>query len=152
MYARMPNGGTILSGKQKYPPFFVSMISNALFAWIGTSASDFGSQLHSERKYYCMQEGITYKVLLLLHNAPSRLSPLQDIPDNSSIVFWPSYAVTDHGAVKTLKSYYVSSPFDVLLKGMNSGRTTVKEVCKALYHQGCQISSKFRGSWLIGSV
>jgi hypothetical protein len=28
----------------------------------------------------------------------------------------------------------------------------VKEVCKALYHQGCQISSKFRGSWLIGSV
>jgi hypothetical protein len=59
MYVRMPHGGTILAGKQKYPPFFVTIMSDALFAWIGTSASDYGSQLHSERKHYCMQEDIT---------------------------------------------------------------------------------------------
>jgi hypothetical protein len=50
----------------------------------------FGSQLYSELKHCCMQEGIPFKILLLLDNAPSHPPVLEDFSDNIKIVFLPS--------------------------------------------------------------
>jgi hypothetical protein len=96
----------------------------------------FGSQLYSELKHYCMQEGIPCKITLLLDNAPSHPPALGDFSDNIKIVFLPSYTTSllqlmDQGVIKTFKSYYLRSTLDTLLKAMNDGRTTVTEFWKA---------------------
>jgi hypothetical protein len=96
----------------------------------------FGNQLYSELKHYCMQEGIPFKILLLLDNAPGHPPALEDFSDNIKIVFLPSNPTSllklmDQGVIKTFKSYYLRSTLDAILKAINDGRTTVTEFWKA---------------------
>jgi hypothetical protein len=83
-----------------------------------------------------MQEGIPFKILLLLDNTPSHPPALEDLSDNIKIVFLLPNTTSllqpmDQGVIKTFKSYCLRSTLDALLKVMNDGRTTVNEFWNA---------------------
>lgn len=92
----------------------------------------FKNKLHRELEVYCKQEGLPFKILLVVDNAPSHPASLADISDNIKIAFLPPNTTSliqpcDQGIISTFKSYYLRSTLADLVKVTEEENITVKE-------------------------
>lgn len=90
------------------------------------------NKLHHELEVYCKQEGIPFKILLVLDNASSHPHTLTDISENIKLVFLPPNTTSllqplDQGVIQTLKSYYLQSTLADLVKVTNEKGISVRD-------------------------
>lgn len=94
----------------------------------------FKNKLHRELEVYCKQEGLPFKILLVVDNAPSHPASLADI-GNIKIAFFPPNTTSliqpcDQGIISTFKSYYLRSTLADLVTVTEENSITVKEYWK----------------------
>ena len=98
----------------------------------GVFSDYFKNKLHSELEIYCKQEGIPFKILLLLDNAASHPHTLCDISENIKLVFLPPSKTSilqplDQGVILTFKLYYLRSILADMMKITNEKGTSTRD-------------------------
>ena len=89
-----------------------------------------------EVKQYCEKKEISFKVLLLLDNAPGHPIELNNMHPNVEILFLPPRTTSllqpmDQGVVAALKSHYLRHTFEQALKTVETGSKTLSQFWKA---------------------
>lgn len=92
----------------------------------------FKNMLHRELEVYCKQEGIPFKILLVLDNASSHPHSLTDISQNIKLVFLPPNTTSllqplGQGVIQTFKSYYLQSTLADAVTKTNKKDISVRE-------------------------
>lgn len=92
----------------------------------------FKNKLHAELKVYCKQEGLPFKILLVVDNAPSHPPYLADLSNNIKIVFMPPNTTSliqpcDQGIIQTFKAYYLRTTLADLVKVTEQQNITVRD-------------------------
>lgn len=69
-----------------------------------------------EVKQYCNREGIPFKILLILDNAPGHPPHIGDLHPNINVVYLPPNTTSiiqpmDQGAIATFKAHYLRITF-----------------------------------------
>ena len=97
----------------------------------------FSSQLATELKEYCEKENLSFKILILLNNAPAHPTSIQDRNENIKVVFLPPNTTSliqpmDQGVIATFKANY--------------NKMTVKEFWKAITIRdaACNVEESWR--------
>lgn len=93
------------------------------------------NKLHSELKAYCNKEGIPFKILLLVDNAPSHPASLENLSNNIKLAFLPPNTTSllqpcDQGLIQTFKSYYLRSTMAAAVKKTNEENKTLRDFWK----------------------
>lgn len=93
------------------------------------------NKLYSELKAYCNKEGIPFKILLLVDNAPSHPASLENLSNNIKLAFLPPSTASllqpcDQGLIQTSKSYYLRSTMAAAVKKMNEENKTLQDFWK----------------------
>ena len=81
-------------------------------------------------KAYCRRKNLTFKILLLLDNAPCHPSYLSDIDENVKIVFLPSNVTSilqpmDQGAISALKMNFKHLLMTAAIKAAEGKKVTL---------------------------
>lgn len=95
----------------------------------------FKNKLHAELKVYCKQEGIPFKILLVVDNTPSHPPHLADLTNNIKIVFLPPNTTSliqpcDQGIIQTFKAHYLRTTLADLVKVTEQENITVRDYCR----------------------
>jgi hypothetical protein len=97
-------------------------------AWITATLveSYFSSELLCELKPYCERVNITFKILLLVDNAPGHPLRISDTDENINVMFLPPTTSLiqpmDKGVIATFKSYYLQKTFIRQVTDTNEGK------------------------------
>lgn len=94
------------------------------------------SKLKDELRHYCESENLSFKILLLVDNAPGHPTSIQDLCENIQIVYLPPNTTSliqpmAQGVISTFKAYYLKKIFDAVAKASDNGKTTVKDFWKS---------------------
>ncbi|XP_058029622.1 tigger transposable element-derived protein 1-like isoform X3 [Ahaetulla prasina] len=87
-------------------------------------------------KEYCWQEGITFKILLLLDKAPGHPLHLDSLHPNIKVVYLPQNTTTlvqpvGQGAISAFKAYYLHAVFAKAFATVDHERLTLTEFWKS---------------------
>uniref|UniRef100_UPI00358FA229 tigger transposable element-derived protein 1-like n=1 Tax=Myxine glutinosa TaxID=7769 RepID=UPI00358FA229 len=90
---------------------------------------------------YCIEEGVEFKILLILHNAPGHPPFIGDLHPNIKVVFLPPNTTSliqpmDQGAIAAFKSNYLRRTFAMAISATKDDEKTLKEFWKEynMYH------------------
>ncbi|XP_042215701.1 tigger transposable element-derived protein 1-like isoform X3 [Homarus americanus] len=90
---------------------------------------------------YCIEEGIEFKILLILDNALGHPPFIGDLHPNIKVVFLPPNTTSliqpmDQGAIAAFKSYYLRRTFAMAISATEDDEKTLKEFWKEynMYH------------------
>ena len=77
-------------------------------------------------KKYCEKENLSFKILLLIDNAPSHPIHLDELDENVKVIFISPNTTalmqpTDQGVIAAFKAYYLRRTFRQLIEATNSG-------------------------------
>ena len=88
-----------------------------------------------EVKWYCLEKGIPFKILLLLDNAPGHPPHISDLHPAVKVVYLPKNTTSilqpmDQGAISAFKAQYLRITFSKAVKMTEDDKMTLREFWK----------------------